>query len=123
MRATAQRVGHAIHFRGPRFFESEPSKFGQRTASERLVVSAFIEALNREDIGIRDNFFDLGGHSMMAARVMAQLRRAGGVDITLRNLFERPTPEELAAAIDALKWKASARPATDHSGDREDIDL
>jgi hypothetical protein len=95
-----------------------------RTATESLVVSAFAEVLDRRDIGVHDDFFDLGGHSLMAARVMAKLRAAAHVDLPLRNLFDRPTPEGLAAAIDALAWTAESAAAgnTGH-GDREEIEL
>jgi amino acid adenylation domain-containing protein len=93
-----------------------------RTASESLVVAAFAEVFNRRDIDVRDNFFHLGGHSLMAARVMARLRTAANIDLPLRNLFERPTPEGLAAAIDALAWTASAV-STSSGGNREEIEL
>ena len=61
----------------------------------------------------------------MAARVMAKLRETARVDLPLRNLFERPTPEQLAAAIDALSWTAigSASTAAADQGEREEIEL
>jgi amino acid adenylation domain-containing protein len=95
-----------------------------RTATETLVVSVFAEVLDRRGIGVHDDFFDLGGHSLMAARVMAKLRAAANVDLPLRNLFDRPTPEGLAAAIDALAWTAeSATPGNTGDGEREEIEL
>jgi hypothetical protein len=100
---------------------SEPT--APRTPSEALVVAAFADVLNRRDVGVRDNFFDLGGHSLMAARVMARLRATAKVDLPLRNLFERPTPEGLAAAIDALAWTAGSTAGTTGGGDREEIEL
>jgi acyl carrier protein len=88
------------------------------------VVSAFSEVLNREDISIRDNFFELGGHSLLAARVMAKLRSEANVDLPLRNLLERPTPEGLAVAIDALAWAAAATTKPkEGGGDRVEITL
>lgn len=95
-----------------------------RSASEALVVSAFNAVLGRSDIGIFDDFFDLGGHSLLAARLVANLRAAANVDLPLRNLFERPTPERLAAALDALAWSSGGhRPAGVEDGDREEIEL
>ncbi len=83
------------------------------------------EVLRRSDVGVFDNFFDLGGHSLMAARVMANLRETARVELPLRNLFERPTPEQLAVAIDALSWAAvsSAPLALAGRGEREEIEL
>jgi acyl-CoA synthetase (AMP-forming)/AMP-acid ligase II len=98
-----------------------------RSPSEALVVGVFNEVLERNDVGLHDNFFDLGGHSLMAARAIAKLRDAARVDLPLRNLFERPTPELLAMAIDALAWAAAGanRPAAigDGGGEREEIEL
>jgi len=95
-----------------------------RSANEALVVDVFQDVLRRAGIGVFDNFFDLGGHSLMAARVMAKLREKARVDLPLRNLFERPTPAELAAAIDALAF-AAAGPvsAAGAAGEREEIEL
>ncbi len=96
-----------------------------RTPNETLVVGAFAKELHRDDIGVHDDFFELGGHSLMAARIIARLRTAASVELPLRNLFERPTPEGLAAAIDALTWVAAAtgRAAASGKGDREEIEL
>jgi non-ribosomal peptide synthetase component F len=94
-----------------------------RTATESMVVEVFASVLNRSDVGALDDFFDLGGHSLMAARVMAKLRAAAGVDLALRNLFERSTPEALAAAIDAMSWTAASRENNRNSSDREEVDL
>src|SRR5690606_20731482 len=77
-----------------------------RTTSERLVVAVFSQVLKRSDVGVKDDFFELGGHSLIAARVMARLRAAAKIDLPLRDLFERPTPEGLAAAIDAFSRTA-----------------
>jgi len=102
----------------------EPESVGPRSSSEALVVAVFNEVLDRTDVGVFDNFFDLGGHSLMAARVMAKLSQMASVDLPLRNLFERPRPDQLAAAIDALSWTAAdcAVPAATR-GDREEIVL
>ncbi len=95
-----------------------------RTPTEALVVAAFARELHREDIGVHDDFFELGGHSLMAARIIARLRTEAKVELPLRNLFERPTPEGLAAAIDALAWVAEAgRASAEDRGDREEIEL
>ena len=96
-----------------------------RSSSETLVVGVFSEVLERRDVSVFDNFFDLGGHSLMAARVMAKLCEMAQVDLPLRNLFERPTAEQLAVAIDALSWTAAdgAAVTAARSGDREEIEL
>jgi amino acid adenylation domain-containing protein len=95
-----------------------------RTAIEEMVMGVFRGVLERADFGVLDSFFDLGGHSLMAARLMARLQTASGIDVSLRNLFESPTVAGMAEAIDALSWSAQSRAlADDGTGNREEIEL
>jgi len=94
-----------------------------RTPTEKTVMAAFRGVLERADFGVFDNFFDLGGHSLMAARLMHGLRPATGVDLPLRNLFERPTVAGLAEAIDGLQWLEKSKASTHGAGIREEIVL
>jgi len=92
------------------------------TATEEIVMHAFRGVLGNKDFGVSDSFFDLGGHSLMAARLMTQLRAVSGVDLPLRSLFERPTVAGLAQAIDAVQWSRRAA-AQETAPDREEIEL
>jgi amino acid adenylation domain-containing protein len=74
-----------------------------RSSSERKIAGVWSEVLGIEAIGINDNFFDLGGQSLLATQVVSRLRDALGVDIPLRNLFESPTVAELAGKIEAMR--------------------
>jgi len=67
-----------------------------RTPAERLVADAW-EAVLGVRPGAHDNFFDLGGHSLRATQVIGRIRRAFGIDLPLRALFEDPTVAGLAA--------------------------
>src|SRR5262249_25257684 len=64
-----------------------------RTQTEEVVLAAFRRVLKCTNFGVRHDFFHLGGHSLAAARLMFQLRRESGLDLPLRLLLERPTPE------------------------------
>jgi FkbM family methyltransferase len=66
---------------------------------EKAVASIWAEALGLERVGIHDNFFDLGGHSLLLARVHARLREALGAEITIVELFRHPTVESLARRL------------------------
>ena len=65
-----------------------------------LVRSAWQEYLGVELVRPDDDFFVLGGHSMVCARVVHQLRDLLGVDLPLRMLFDHPTPADFAAAVE-----------------------
>lgn len=94
-----------------------------RTPTEELVVNAFRDVLGGGGFGLQDNFFDLGGNSLMAARMIWQLRNQSGLDLPLRILFDRQTAGDLAAAIDALTWAADSRQQSAPTGNRVEVEL
>jgi acyl-coenzyme A synthetase/AMP-(fatty) acid ligase len=71
-----------------------------RTPMEKTIAAIWSEVLGVEQIGIYDNFFNLGGHSLIATRVVAKLRACDlALDIPVRTLFEQPTIAELTEWI------------------------
>ena len=73
------------------------------TPIEEMVASVFSEVLKLAKIGVDDNFFEAGGHSLSATQVMARLRQALELEVPLRTLFEAPTAAGLAARIERLQ--------------------
>jgi amino acid adenylation domain-containing protein len=71
-----------------------------RTPVEEVLAGIWSEVLGLERVGINDNFFHLGGHSLMATKVVARLRDAFGTPFPLRKIFEEPTVAGLAEALD-----------------------
>ncbi len=72
-----------------------------RTPAERLLAGLWTEVLGVEAIRPSDSFFALGGHSLLATRLIARVRRAFGVELPMRRVFEHPTLAALAAEISA----------------------
>ncbi|MBI5100062.1 MAG: amino acid adenylation domain-containing protein, partial [Nitrospirae bacterium] len=68
--------------------------------TEKLMVNIWSEVLRIRQVGIHDNFFDLGGHSLSAAQVISRLRANFKVEIPLQTLFETPTVSGLAGSVD-----------------------
>lgn len=68
---------------------------------ERELCGIWQRLLQREHVGIHDNFFDLGGYSLLAVRMFAGMREQHGVDLPLSVLIERPTVAQLAEALRA----------------------
>ncbi|HYG63669.1 MAG TPA: amino acid adenylation domain-containing protein, partial [Thermoanaerobaculia bacterium] len=83
---------------------SAPSNSGEgaavavapRDAAEGEVAAIWREVLGRERVGIHDNFFDLGGHSLLLARVHVLLRERLGREVPMVDLFRYPTVASLA---------------------------
>lgn len=94
-----------------------------RTATEQKVMDVFSDVLKRNSFGIEDNFFNLGGNSLMAARMVLRLRAETNLDVPLRVLFERQTVSSLAAAIDELDWVATSRQYVDAGTSRVEFEL
>ena len=70
-----------------------------RNFVEATIAETWADILRMERVGIHENFFDLGGHSLKATQVMSRVRHSFGVDLPLRVLFEAPTVAELAARV------------------------
>jgi acyl carrier protein len=71
-----------------------------RNAMEDLLAGIWAEVLRRNHISVHDNFFDIGGHSLMATQVMARIRKHLGRNVPLRALFEHPTVGALATILE-----------------------
>lgn len=78
----------------------EKSYVPPQTPVERKLADIWAQVLGRETIGASDNFFDLGGHSLTATRVISQVRDGFQTEISLRQLFEHPTVAALARQIE-----------------------
>jgi len=66
---------------------------------EEALARIWSECLAVEPIGAKDNFFDFGGQSLIATRILTRVRSEFAVEMGLTHLFERPTVQEMAAYI------------------------
>jgi amino acid adenylation domain-containing protein len=73
-----------------------------RTPVEQRVVSILSELLGIEKVGVNDNFFFLGGHSLLGTQLIARARDSFSVELPLRTVFDRPTAAELSAEIERM---------------------
>ncbi|MEO7455044.1 MAG: amino acid adenylation domain-containing protein [Gemmatimonadaceae bacterium] len=78
-----------------------PSFVAPRTQTEVQLAAIWADVLKREQVGVTDNFLALGGHSLLAIRLLGKISKAFGVRLPLRSLFETPTVEQIAVAVDA----------------------
>ena len=87
-----------------------PAAHPPSTPAEVAIAAVWQELLGRDQIGIHDNFFDLGGHSLMAIAIFGRLR-SGAPNLRLVDLFEHPTVHALAQFIDAMQSAPAAEDA------------
>jgi amino acid adenylation domain-containing protein len=73
-----------------------------RTQVEIRVAAILARLLHLPDVGVNDNFFLLGGHSLLGTQVIMSVSEAFGVKLSLRTLFDAPTVAELSAEVERL---------------------
>jgi amino acid adenylation domain-containing protein len=86
-----------------------------RTNSEKQVAAIWELLLDNQNVGVTENFFDLGGHSLLVIRLQARLRQQFGWEPSLIELFQFPTVASIAKLID--RRTTNAQMATAASGD------
>ncbi|MFF3072028.1 amino acid adenylation domain-containing protein [Kitasatospora sp. NPDC057904] len=89
---------------------------------EERIAEVWREVLGRERIGSRDDFFALGGHSLLLSRVLVRLRQRFGVRLSLRELFAHPTVAGLARLVGRHTGAGPERPVP-RSGESEPAPL
>lgn len=79
-----------------------------RTTVEKDLAKNWCEALSLDRVGIHDNFFDLGGHSLAAIRVVSRVVQTFGIALPLKTLFDSPTVADMAAVIEPNQAKLAS---------------
>ncbi|HEX4722802.1 MAG TPA: amino acid adenylation domain-containing protein [Pseudonocardiaceae bacterium] len=98
-RVPLTRNGKVDHAALPDVELPETDHIAPRDAAERAVAAVWAEVLGVARIGVHDNYFALGGDSILSIRLVSKLRDALGVDVSPRALFGHPTVAALAANL------------------------
>jgi acyl-CoA synthetase (AMP-forming)/AMP-acid ligase II len=99
----ANALGVKSHDQQPRAGVSEFT--APRTPDEAMMAEIWAHILGVEMVGVNDDFFNLGGDSILATQVISQMREVMRVELSLVNMFETPTIAELARSLISLRHK------------------
>ncbi|MEZ0111010.1 phthiocerol/phenolphthiocerol synthesis type-I polyketide synthase E [Catenulispora sp. EB89] len=83
-----------------------------RTEVERALAESWMEVLGVPRVGVEDDFFELGGNSLIAVQLVTRMRKAVGVRLPMRSLFETPTVAGLAARVEQMRTDDGPAPTT-----------
>ena len=78
------------------------------SANEQVVAAIWAEALGRDAVGVNDSFFDLGGDSLIAVRIVASVRERFGIELRAQALFESPRVRDMTLAIERARREQPA---------------
>ncbi len=71
-----------------------------RTPIEKTLCNIWKDLLAMPSVGVRHNFFDMGGHSLLATQVLSRIHSILGLELSIQDVFEAPTIEELASVVE-----------------------
>jgi amino acid adenylation domain-containing protein len=94
-----------------------------RTPLEEELVKIWAEVLRLPQVGVNDNFFDLGGHSLSAIQVISRMREVAQVELPLRSFFEGPTVSKLAESVEKARGSRRGIAAGPISADEREESL
>ena len=92
---------------------------------ERSIAAVWQEVLHLENIGIHDNFFEIGGHSLIATQIISRLRQVFQMELSVRTLFEAPTIASFAEKCEIIQGTVQELQGSfdTSNGEYEEIEL
>ena len=106
----------------PDFSDAQSDYIAPRTDTEKTLAKLWAEVLELEQVGVKDDFFALGGHSLIATQLMSRLDKTFAIHLPIKTLFDTATLEKLAEQVDLALW-ANTQNQQDEDGDFEEIEL
>lgn len=96
----------------PQEIDNGTSYVPPRNETDKQIIAIWEEVLQRKGIGIADNFFDLGGHSLKATRVIGRINELYQIKIDLKEIFTEPTITHLSNYVDMVQWSTMSETAS-----------
>jgi acyl carrier protein len=92
----------------PEYASAEERYVAPRTPAEEVLAEIWAEVLRLERVGVHDNFFDLGGHSLLIMRLLARIQATFDLELSIRTVFSMPTLEAMAGEIERRIYEEAA---------------
>ena len=112
------RVSLGSHFSYCVGVEAREGYVAPRTPTEEAVAEIFSELLRVPKISLRDSFFDIGGHSLLAAQLISRLQKMFKIELPLSAVFESPSVAGMSMLVDSLRKQSSAQAADSGSDEK-----
>ena len=103
----------------------EANYVAPHTQVEKSIAAVWQDVLHLENIGIHDNFFEIGGHSLIATQIISRLRQVFQMDLSVRTLFEAPTIANFAERCEIIQGTVQELQGSfdTSNGEYEEIEL
>ena len=99
MMSTGKVNRHALPDPGRRRPDLDTPMISPRTTIEGEISRIWAEVLSLDEVGVSDNFWDLGGHSLAASRIISQMICSFQLEVAIKELFDSPTVADMASLI------------------------
>ncbi len=100
----------ALAAAGAAAFAAHATHVAPRNAVEETLAGIWGEVLKRQQVGVYDDFFEVGGQSLLATQVVTRVRESFGVDLPVRTLFQKPTVAGLAESLQEVLLRGHRLP-------------
>lgn len=97
--------------------ERQENYVAPRTPLEESLARIVSELLGVQQAGVNDNFFELGGNSLLATRLLFNVRDTFDVVLPLQTVFDNPTVAGLAASVETMRWAMRSFQAASETAD------
>lgn len=94
-----------------------------QSETQKALAEIWAQVLKVERVGLDDNFFDLGGHSLLVTEVVSRIYETFGIDLPLKHLMEEPTVQGVSELIDAAKNFMDSTPETQPTIHEEEFEI
>jgi aspartate racemase len=89
-------------------YQSSPAYVAPRTHQEQQLAELWVEVLRLDQVGIHDNFFEIGGHSLLVAKLFERIERGFECRLPLATIFQAPTIAKLARQLETTRQAAGS---------------